>query len=101
MVKLKSYRQIGYVEKVGTLTIGPIGEDYITEQKSEGTAKKFSRLQRQRWWSQQSHQVNVIFCIPFGYDSDHTHRFWNERRGPATVLCGWVNLASPFVMRAS
>jgi hypothetical protein len=26
-----SYRQIGHVEKVGTLTIGLIGEDYIAE----------------------------------------------------------------------
>jgi len=32
MVKLMSYSQIGYVEKVGTLTVVLIGEDYIVEQ---------------------------------------------------------------------
>ena len=40
MVMLMSYRQMGYVEKVGTLTIGPIGEDYIAKQIIENTAKK-------------------------------------------------------------
>jgi hypothetical protein len=39
------YRQIGYVERGCTLTIGPIGKDYIDIQISENKAKKVSRLQ--------------------------------------------------------